>query len=75
MASNPIDCIKLHAKHLSTDENISRQEATDLALKEFEKLHGELENFKKSINPKYKPQPYVSPDKSEAIKKITDDSQ
>ena len=75
MASTPIDCITKHAKHLSTDVNISREAATDLALKEFEKLHGELENFKKSINPKYKPQPYVSPDKSEAIKKITDDYQ
>jgi len=75
MASNPIDCIKLHAKHLSTDVNISREAATDLALKEFEKLHGELENFKKSINPKYTKKAYISPDKSEAIKKITDDYQ
>jgi len=47
MESNPIDCITKQAKHLSTDVNISREAATDLALKEFEKLHGELENFKK----------------------------
>jgi len=75
MASNPIDCIKLHAKYLSTDENISREAATDLALKEFEKLHGELENFKKLINPKYTKQAYVSPDKSARIKEIQDEYQ
>ena len=75
MASNPIDCIKLHAKYLSTDENISREAATDMALKEFEKLHGELENFKKLINPKYTKQAYVSPDKSARIKEIQDEYQ
>ena len=75
MASNPIDCIKLHAKYLSTDENISREAATDLALKEFEKLHGELETFKKLINPKYTKQAYVSPDKSARIKEIQDEYQ
>ena len=76
MASNPIDCIRLHAKDLFKDakEDISRQEATDLALKEFEKLHGELEAFKKTVNGKsYKPIPYTFPDKTEAIKKITDE--
>lgn len=75
MASNPIDCIKLHTKYLSTDENISREAATDLALKEFEKLHGELETFKKLINPKYTKQAYVSPDKSARIKEIQDEYQ
>lgn len=75
MASNPIDCIKLHTKYLSTDENISREAATDMALKEFEKLHGELENFKKLINPKNTKQAYVSPDKSARIKEIQDEYQ
>lgn len=73
MASNPIDCIKLHAPNLSTDKNISRQDATDLALKEFEKLHGELEAFKKSLDKKYTVKPFVSPDKSARIKEIQDD--
>jgi len=75
MENNPIDCIIKHAKHLSTDVNISREAATDLALKEFEKLHGELENFKKLINPKYQKQAYVFPDKSKRIKEIQDEYQ
>lgn len=72
---NPIDCIRLHAKDLFKDvkEDISRQEATDLALREYEKLHGELEAFKKSINPKYQKKEFVSPDKSQRIKEIEDE--
>ena len=72
---NPIDCIRLHAKDLFKDakEDISRQDATDLALKEFEKLHGELENFKKSLDKKYTVKPFVSPDKSQRIKEIEDE--
>jgi hypothetical protein len=72
---NPIDCIRLHAKDLFKDvkDDISRQEATDLALKEYEKLHGELEAFKKSINPKYQKKEFVSPDKSQRIKEIEDE--
>lgn len=72
---NPIDCIRLHAKDLFKDvkEDISRQEATDLALKEYEKLHGELENFKKSLDKKYTVKPFVSPDKSQRIKEIEDE--
>jgi len=70
---NPIDCIIKHAPHLSTDKNISRQEATDLVLKEYEKLHGELENFKKTINPKYQKKAYEAPKiDEEKIKSIND---
>ena len=75
MASNPIDCIAKYAPHLSTDESISRQDATDLALKEFEKLYGELEAFKKLINPKYTKKEYAFTDKSAVIKKINDEYQ
>lgn len=70
----PIDCIKKYAKHLAkdVDESISREAATDLALKEFEKLHNELENFKKQLNQKYQKQPFVAPDKSEEINAINE---
>jgi len=78
MASNPIDCIKAHAPHLVDAFNKSkgdRQSATDLALKEFEKLHGEMENFKKLINPKYAKKEFVLPDNSKRIKEIEDEYQ
>lgn len=50
-----------------------RKIGTDIALEYHKQLHEELEGFKKTINPKHKPVPYVSPDKSEAIKKINDE--
>ena len=71
-----IDCIKLHAKHLIKEYNltddISSGDAMDIAVKEYKKLHNEIENFKKQINPKYKKQAFVSPDKSKEIKAIND---
>jgi len=75
MASNPIDCITKHAKGLfkDVDANISRQEATDLALKEFENLHNQLEDFKATVIPKYKKKAFVSPDNSKRIKEIEDE--
>lgn len=59
------------AKGLSPSEQ--RKIGTDIALEYHKQLHEELEGFKKTINPKHKPVPYVSPDKSEAIKKINDE--
>lgn len=74
---NPIDCLTKHAPHLIDSFNKTEGKdiaaATGLALKEFEALHKELEQFKKSINPKYKPKEFISPDKSDVVKKIQDE--
>lgn len=76
---NPIDCLTAHAEHLlpafNKTEGKGRQDAIDLALREFEGLHNELENFKKEINPKHKIKAFVSPDKSAEIQKIKDEYQ
>jgi hypothetical protein len=54
-----------------TDEE-QRAIGTKVALDYHKQLHDELEGFKKSINPKYKPTDYISPDKSESVKAIND---
>ena len=78
MAKNPIGCLELHAPHLidafNKTEGKDRGAAIDLALKDFEVLYKEMEALKKDVQGKnFKPQKYVSPDKSEAIKKINDE--
>lgn len=78
MAKNPIDCLTKHAPHLLDAFNKTagkdKAAATELALKEFEGLFGEMEALKKEVQGKnYKPTKYVSPDKSDIVKKINEE--
>ena len=73
--ANP--CIEEHAPHLATrfkelvDSGMSdRDAAIKAALEDFEKLHGELNDFRKSIG--LKKADYVNPDTFQKAKEITD---